>query len=179
MLDAEEWPLFVVQLLKHPWRAPRYCLALIKLVCRRIEHRLRILVQSDVHRGLKQRPKWLTSTLAAGSQKGRLRLPRLEIAGAMPIVDMPVLRADDSEAYFASHRWGNCVIALGDEMLARAAFDDVPAWLAQPPGRADAAWESYSCCERVVNLAFLLAAHPTLLRDAEEVKIWNFFEEAS
>lgn len=90
-----------------------------------------------------------------------------------------MLRTDDPEAHFARHRWANCVAALGDETRARAAFSDVQAWLAQPPGRAHAAWESYSCCERVVNLAFLLAAHPVLRREADEAQLWSFFDESA
>lgn len=179
MLDAGEWPLFAAQLRMRPWRAPGYGVALLALVGRRIAQRLRMRVQRDVHRGLKQRPTWLPLVAAVGTPTGRLRLPRLALAGALPVVGAPVLRADDPEAHFARHRWANCAAALGDETRARAAFADVQAWLAQPPGRADAAWETYSCCERVVNLALLLAAHPTLLREADEAQLWTFFDESA
>lgn len=179
MLDAGEWPLFAAQLRMRPWRAPSYGMALFALVGRRIAQRLRMGVQRDAHRGLKQRPTWLPLATAVGTPTGSLRLPCLELAGALPVVAVPVLRAGDPEAHFARHRWVNCAAALGDETRARAAFSEVQAWIAQPPVRADAAWESYSCCERVVNLALLLAAHPALRRDADEAQLWSFFDESA
>jgi hypothetical protein len=179
MLHASEWPLFVAYLRMRPWRAPGYGVGLFALVGRRIVQSLRILVQRDVHRGLKQRPTWLPLAGAVCKPTGLLRLPRLALAGALPTVVAPVFRTDDPEAYFARHRWVNCAAALGDETRAQAAFAEVLTWLVQPPGRADAAWETYSCCERVVNLALLLAAHPTLRRGADQAQLWTFFEESA
>lgn len=179
MLDVAEWPLFASHMRSSPWRAPAYGVRLFALVGRRIAQRVRMLVQRDVHQGLKQRPKWLPQVAAMGKPTGPLRLPRLALVGAMPEVVMPVLRADDPEANFARHRWSNCVAALGDDARARAAFADVQDWLAQPPARADAAWESYSCCERLVNLALLLAAHPALLCESDETHLRSFFVESA
>jgi hypothetical protein len=179
MLDAEEWPLFASHIRRNPLRAPAYGVRLFALIGRRIAQRVRMRVQRDVHRGLKQRPKWLPQVAAMGKPTGRLRFPRLVLVGAMPEVVMPVLSANDPEANFARHRWANCVAALGDETRARAAFSDVKGWLAQPPARADAAWESYSCCERIVNLALLLASYPTLLHEADEAQLWSFFDESA
>lgn len=179
MLDAGEWPLFAAQLRMRPWRALGHGMALFALVGRRIAQRLRMRVQRDAHRGLKQRPTWLPLAAAVRTPTGSLRLPRLEVTSALPTVAAPVLRADDPEAHFARHRWTKCAAALGDETRARAAFFEVKDWLAQPPVRADAAWESYSCCERVVNLALLLAAHPALRREADEVQLWSFFDESA
>jgi hypothetical protein len=179
MLDADEWPLFVAHLRRSPWFALGYCAELCTLVCRRILQRLRMRIQRDAHRGLKQRPTWLPPAAAKGAPITNLRLPRLELASALPAVAMPVLCADDPEAHFALHRWAKCAAGLGDETRAREAFADVQAWLAQPPGRSHPAWESYSCCERVVNLALLLAAHPVLQREADEAQLWVFFDESA
>ena len=179
MLNVEEWPLFASHLRRRPWLAPAYGVRLLALVGRRIEQRVRLRVQPDVHRGLKKRPQWLPPAAALHKSRGQLRLPQLAAVGAMPEVLMPVLRADDPETNFARHRWAHCVAALGDEARARAAFAAVKDWLAQPPLRSDPAWETYSCCERVVNLALLLAVHPALLGEADEAQLWSFFDESA
>src|SRR5450830_1183295 len=179
MLDSSEWPLFVGQLRRHPWRVPGLGLTLLGMIGRRVAQRLRIRLQADVHRGFKQRPQWLPRVAADASAARDLRLPRLPLTGVLPEVLPAALRADDPEAYFARHRWSACALALGDEVRARAAFAEVRTWLKQPPDRADAAWESYSCCERVVNLALLLAAHPTLPSEIDGAELQTFFSESA
>jgi glycosyltransferase involved in cell wall biosynthesis len=180
MLDLREWPLFVAQLRTHPWRLPGYGLELLALVGRRVAQRLRLRAHGrHPHRGLKRRPAWLTPARSTPDPKTGLRLPSLAIAGAMPVLTLPDLREDDPEAYFARHRWSACVAALGDEARARAAFKGVLDWMAQPPAYADMAWESYSCCERIVNLAILLAVHPSLLKRENEDQLCRFFDASA
>ena len=179
MLDQGEWPLFAAHLYARPWRVFSYGLALLLLVGRRLAQSLQIRVQHDPHSGLKQRPSWLWAATDTGLQINSLRFPHLELDGEMPEIPLPALRADDPEAYFARHRWANCAMALGNEERARMAFSAVKTWIAQPPPRVDAAWESYSCCERIVNLALLLAAHPSLRREADEAQLKAFFEESA
>jgi len=110
---------------------------------------------------------------------GQLRFPQLVLNGIMPETVVSEIGPEDPEAYMARHRWSNCARALGNEGRALAAFSDALAWIEQPPPHTDVAWESYSCCERVVNLALLLAAHPSLLTDANETQIKTFFHESA
>jgi len=177
MFDSREWRLFTAQMRVCPWRLPRYCLELLALVGRRVMQRLRVRARRDPHLGLKRRPGWLP--VAAGASTGGLRLPRFRFEGSMPEWAAPMLRADDPEAYFARHRWTGCLAALGDEVRARRAFSEALAWIDKPPVRSDPAWESYSCCERVVNLLILLSAHPALLHAVDETQLGAFIDESA
>ncbi len=179
MLNKSEWTLFAAQLRMHPWRVPAYGLALFALGCRRTMQRIRLRLQRDLHRGLKQRPVWLPKMANPDMLGLGLRLPRLKLNGGIPAISTAKFRADDPEAIFVSHRWAQCAAAIGDDQRAHAAFVEVENWLSMPPGHSSVAWESYSCCERVVNLAILLAAHRGLISDKNQSLLIKFFKESA
>ena len=61
---------------------------------------------------------------------------------------------------------------------AAAALSEALAWLARSPAKSDVAWETYSSCERVVNLCVLLAAFPDLLAEADIPVVTVFLRES-
>lgn len=99
-------------------------------------------------------------------------------------VEVPRLRfeAMDAEGHFAAHRWGNCfVVALAGEAAGRAALDEALFWIRNAPAKEDAAWETYSSCERVVNLAVMLSVHPEIWRNLDagiKREVAGFFAES-
>ena len=180
-----EWGNFVRAERGRPWRWPRYAMGLALLVYRRFANALRLKVRGSNHRGLKEWPRWLGARNVGNRPRGEgsLSFPRYPGAlgnGAAEAVPELHLEAGDPEAYFATHRWGHCFrAALAGEMAARASLREARAWMQRPPGKNDAAWEPYSSCERVVNLAVMLAVHPGCL-DAGEVdkEIVAFLDES-
>lgn len=179
MFDEAEWPLFAAHARRDPRRAPRYTASLLALVGRRIAQNMRIRTQRDSHLGLKRRPAWLPPAAPAGSPDGGLNLPTLRLTGAMPEIAVQASCDNDPETHLARHRWATCAMALGDEARARGAFAEVQGWLSAPLAHSDPAWESYSCCERVVNLLVLLAAHPSLLVGADSRRLCAFIDESA
>ena len=145
----------------------RHVPAIADAVFRRLRTKL-IVRFSRPHLGRKIRPRWLKLRWLPGESPvqaaaGLLTLPayvcRLSnmppATGSMPDT---AGTAVDPEDYLAGHRWGFLV----DSVLAGNAdwkldLARCTGWVAQHRGRADAAWEPYSTCERAANLLVFLA----------------------
>lgn len=179
MLDPLEWPLFVKHMRARPWLAPSYGIALSGLIGRRVSQRVWLYRQKEPHRGLKQRPDWLGKVTRANGQPRPLHFPAFKLAGSMPDVQSAELRDDDAEAAYQQHRWVSCVNALGSDERARTALREALDWMATPPARDHVAWETYSCCERVANLAVLLAAHSDLRIGIDGEALQQFFSDSA
>jgi hypothetical protein len=182
-----EWDNFARVTRARPWLWPRYGWGLSGLVLRRIANALRMKLAGSQHRGLKRRPEWLHADGMEGivANPVNLSFPAYPAtSGLHPATPLaqPRFDADDNEGYFFSHRWGNCfTAALASESAAATALTEVLAWLRNPPAKSDAAWETYSSCERVANLAVMLSAHAGCRRLVEEdhaAAITGFFAES-
>jgi len=182
-----EWGNFVCVARKRPWLWPRYAGGLMRLVFRRFASTLRLRISGSDHRGLKRWPSWLGSRIAGEivSEYSKLSFPEYPFASReRSAQSVPQLRfdANDPEAYFARHRWGNCFLAvLESDAVAEAALADALLWIQNSPPKNDAAWEPYSSCERVVNLAVMLSVHPGCRRTIEakhEAEVADFFAES-
>lgn len=122
--------------------------------------------------------------LRAGKSEGGLCFPDY---AAMPFLAASALPGSpffpdstDPEAQLAQHRWGNCLLAtLAGGELAAEALSDVQTWLANPPEKSDAAWETYSCCERVANLAVLMATRPACRSLIRNEMLSVFFQSSA
>ena len=175
MLHPLEWPLFARHLIyRRPWLTLWVGFELTGLVFRRLTQRARLRFQSDPHQGIKKRPKWLKPACSFSEPKA-LDLPTVVLAGRMPIIPAAKLPDGDPETVYQFHRWSSCVTALGDDVLTRIALDRALDWIKNPPPRNHPAWEPYSASERVANLAFLLAAHPSLRVGLDEKLVGQFF----
>jgi hypothetical protein len=184
VFQQPEWDNFARVARTRPWLWPRYGWQLAGLVLRRIAQTLRMKIAGSHHRGLKLRPEWLGSGRAGVAGHNRLSFPHYPAATltATP-VSQPSFAANDAEGYFFSQRWSNCfAAALEGEAAATAALTDVLRWLRNPPAKNDAAWETYSSCERVVNLAVMLSVQVDCRRSVENehgAAIAGFFAESA
>lgn len=97
----------------------------------------------------------------------------------MPTCLENIFSSTDPEEALRGHRWAGCLVAIGHPGKARDAFHQAMEWIAAPPPRESPAWETYSCCERIANLALLLAAQPELLAEAYLQRLAKFFSETA
>lgn len=185
LLNPREWGNFRRATLRRPWQWPGYAVSLARLIGRRALSSTWLRCRKAPHQGLKRRPEWLPVALPADAPKAcsALAWPRYEVPGAThcnPSLPPPNLAGlDDPEALLARHRWGGCLFAtLAGGDAEAAALREVSAWLAAPPERQHAAWETYSCCERVVNLAVLLTARPACQAAIDAETLHRFFTES-
>lgn len=166
---------------------PKYGFQLACLVVRRLLNQVRRGFAADVHRVKKQRPAWLDG-----------RRLDLKTAEPRPLLfpryvahDGPENRAcvnlqssfdhnhNDPECYLSRNRWSECLSAsLDGTQSARTAVRVALDWLGKSLPKSDAAWEPYSSCERVVNLAVLLSARPECRTDIDEQSLRCFFEDS-
>lgn len=166
MLNPTEWVNFARSGRRHLRHAPKYGAEIAWLALRRVVGTVRRRAARDAHRAGKAWPKWLgrDGPLCDEVAGAPLLLPAYTL-GADGRGRAATLRAEsdrggrDPETYLATQRWGDCISALSaskDEavLAARKACD----WVRRMPPKTDRAWEAYSACERVVNLAVLLAA---------------------
>ena len=182
-----EWDNFIRVARNRPWLWPSYLWELLRLVFRRSLNTLCLRISGSDHRGLKQWPHWLGSRHIGeiSSVQGRLFFPDYPLALQEQLSQSaPKLHFDvnDSEGYLASHRWGNCFAAtLESKAGAETALEEILLWIRNPPEKSNAAWEPYSSCERVANLAVMLSAHPGCRRIIEaqcEPEIARFLAES-
>lgn len=139
------------------------------------------------HRGLKSSPEWLVMDGIGRNPLGGgaisfppypdeiQRLPKAQAADSH-------FEAADPEGYLSRHRWGNCLAAtLENDDAANTALLQALSWIRNPPARGNAAWEAYSSCERVVNLAVMLSVQGGCRREAEAryaMEISRFFADS-
>lgn len=182
-LHPQEWPNFLRASIARPWHLPRLGLELGSLITRRVVGQVQQRRLAGTHIGVKIRPSWLDAApLQFPPSSTPLTLPPYPARPFDASWDdryQPVSTDHDPEAYFAQHRWVDCVGALGGdsarvEAVVRQALD----WIASAPLRADRAWEPYSTSERVVNLAVLLAARPVTLTPAEHTTVCTFVTDS-
>lgn len=183
-----EWGNFLFIIRKRPWLWPRLVWELWSLVFRRIVNTLHMKVMGKAHRGLKRWPHWL-SPMDTGfdlCQQGQLTFPayRRYSCGQSPRIGQIVqFGSNDPEGYLASHRWGDCYIAaFEDRFSAKEALEQALSWIRNQPPKSDRAWEPYSSCERVVNLAVMLSIHPKCWSDLgakSKFDIAAFFVESA
>ena len=185
IFSQPEWNNFVRVSRGHPWLWPHYGVQIFVLVMRRLLNALRIRLAGSNHRGLKRRPAWLPpiQSGAAGDACAKLAFPAFASPAAPQQLEQPRFAAGDPEGYFFSQRWSNChAAALGDENAAAAALDAVLTWIDSAPPKTDAAWETYSACERVVNLAVMLSVHAGCRSRVEQkcaAEIGGFFDASA
>jgi hypothetical protein len=118
------------------------------------------------HLGSKSTPFWLKEFKISDQN---LRYDFSELASRIPNISRPVLKknprnentpydiAHDPENYLAQHRWG----FLFDEILAQQCEqlpENIWQFLDAVPDKNDAAWETYSTCERIANLLIWLSS---------------------
>lgn len=169
--------------LRQPWLWLHYAVSLALLVFRRISQTLRLRLRKEAHRGLKQWPEWLDSKPLPAGVPQPLRFPSYAVRGAdsrtaefPPVFSAP---ADDPETALAHHRLGYCLAAaLQDNAAVQRAAQQVAAWIGNTPAKSEPAWETYSCCERIVNLAVLLAIHPEVQGEIDPEKTRAFFADS-
>ena len=168
-----EWDNFVRVTGQHPRSWPGYAWELSGLVWRRLANVLRMKLSGSDHRGLKSSPEWLVAEDIGRNpaRGGGMSFPsHPNVTQRLPPnpADEMQFAAADPEGYLFRHRWGNCfAAALDDKAAAEAALAHALSWIRNPPARSDAAWEPYSSCERVVNLAVMLSVHPGCRREVE------------
>lgn len=184
LLNSLEWSNFRRVTLRSPWHWPGYALSLARLIGRRALNTARLRYRKAPHLGLKRPPEWLPTALPADAlrARGALAWPSYEITSAThscPLPQTNLAGQNDPEAILARYRWGVCLFAtLAGGDAEAVALREVSDWLAVPPERQHAAWETYSCCERVVNLTVFLAARPQYQAAIDSGTLRGFFAES-
>jgi hypothetical protein len=141
----------------------RHCKSLANIIFDRYKTKVLVKLRGQ-HRGTKKTPAWLKLRDNSGAStckdvsRLRVQIPRrdifnsvLEFPHVIPAAHMLNTSADP-ETYLATQRWS----ILIDDYLSKPATWNLPTQIKQfidnPPAKTDAAWETYSCCERVANL---------------------------
>lgn len=173
---------FFGRLIAEPLFLLRHVPFLSRAILSRIQTRLRAAT-SDRQRGAKQWPAWLLRARNSPcTPVPPLRLFNLlpRYPSACPSVtiendDRRSSRTDsqsDPEDSLADNRWGQLLhVPVGNERECSLAIECVEKWIACHTDTADAAWESYSACERLANSLVFYAsiartAVPSPLSDA-------------
>ena len=159
--------------------------ALGSVVARKIRTRI-LLALSGPHRGRKIWPQWLEPPglgpqgLGAKGQERALHravsppahLPtypwrfREQAHERMELWGTPSSPDEDHEDYLARHRWGFLLEQmLGDCVDWGACLEACSRWAMTMSDTKSPAWEPYSACERIANLAVFLAAMPPRMRE--------------
>lgn len=154
------WRLLIIKpifLFRH---IPFLCAAIL----RRISTRLKLAV-STRQLGTKGRLRWINRDdgvvcvpVDCITLLSRLpRYPTKLLAGAFEERE----RDDDisdPEDYLADNRWARLInVSLGNEEACNSAIAYILAWIARHSDKNDAAWETYSVCERVGNSLLFFA----------------------
>ena len=134
IFSQPEWSNFVHVVITRPWHCFGYALGLLRLVLRRFSNTLHIKLFGKRHRGLKRWPEWLAAdTHEIKPSHTELAFPEYPIASNVCLTAVvPKLHfgTDDSEGYFAFHRWGDCFsAALAEEAIAASALNDALTWI--------------------------------------------------
>ena len=180
IFNSIEWKGFSRACLSQPWRIPFILLELAILIFRRVRNHLILLSTKDKHYGLKQFPSWLPKIqriTPAAIQK--LNFLSLTIK-PHPIdfsVNKKLFYQDDKEGYFQKHRWSSCIEMILGDTIDEDIISAVGGWIASPPPKADQAWETYSCCERIANLTVLLSCFPKMQDDFERDHLITFYTD--
>lgn len=151
---------------------------------RRLTSKVRRRIAGDVHRGAKIWPVWLEGRCVVLHTSGSSQLcfPRYLLPAPDGFTSANVQSAfdrDDPEYYLFRNRWGECLSAVMEGgPSARSAIGMVTDWIRKPLSKSDPAWEPYSSCERVANLAVLLSARPECVAYIDEREVRLFFEES-
>jgi len=133
-----------------------------------------IIALSSAHRGRKIWPQWLgvqgqsrASHFAATALAGLPIYPCRIHEGVNDLMDILGIRTadQDHEEYLTRHRWGFLLERMLDNCVDwRACIEACLQWTKANSDTAGPAWEPYSACERVANLAVFLAAVPAATR---------------
>jgi hypothetical protein len=125
------------------------------------------------HLGSKSKPAWLRKIkiAAQGSDGGDLsRIPHLNFPVTRNKKDAATLYPanTDHENYLAQYRWSELIDARWSGLTLESLPASVIQFLEHPLPKLDAAWETYSTCERIANSLHWIAALP-LSERAEKV----------
>ncbi len=117
------------------------------------------------HVGNKSKPAWLSNSKQAalsGSEGDLACIPYLhaKVAQRDNNPATPFQANADHENYLAQFRWSELHAARWSEQPATALPANVLKFLATPLPKTDAAWETYSTCERIANSLIWIAALP-------------------
>jgi hypothetical protein len=120
------------------------------------------------HRGTKATPSWLkkiklTTQESAGLSELAARIPVFETGKTFSRQE-PVSAAydisADPENYLAQYRWSHLLDGLLTQKSGWVLPEDVMQFISAPLPKSDAAWETYSTCERMANLLAWMACVP-------------------
>jgi hypothetical protein len=165
---------FLVRLRSDPIFLLQHLPALSSAVLRRARTRMSIAL-SGAHRARKRWPDWLgkRGSIASAGRAGvfgAFDLPDYpafdSIAGIASAGESPALEPSaDPEDQLVQHRWGFLLSAmLRPPVDWQGGLGRCVQWIGVNHDRRLPAWEPYSACERVANLAVFLAAMPAELR---------------
>ena len=165
---------------------PKYGIQLVYLLIRRFLNNVRCRFVVDVHRGRKRWPDWLDNRRLILNATGlkplcfsQYLMPDPEDQTCVtPQSSLDDIH-DDFESYLSRNRWGECLYVLLDKKQpVQTAVHLVSDWIVKSLPKSDRAWEPYSSCERVVNLAVLLSTRTECRADIDEQRIRRFFEDS-
>jgi hypothetical protein len=117
------------------------------------------------HKGNKSKPAWLhkikNAAISAGGELTRIPYLKFALTQTKMSASTPHHASHDHENYLAQYRWS----VLIDERLSGVSSKGLPQsviqFLETPLPKSDAAWETYSTCERIANSLIWIAALPS------------------
>lgn len=180
IFNPTEWKGFSQSCLRHPWYIPVIALELFSLIYRRLRNKVILRITKDKHYGIKQFPSWLPKIESVSLKEIQdFNFPSLAIT--LNSTDFGINKRsfdeEDQEGYFQEHRWASCVEMILSDSIDEEKISSIRAWIASPPPKIDQAWETYSCCERVVNLSLLLGLYPQVQDQFDRDQLISFYVE--
>ena len=176
---------FLKRLQKEPLFLLKHFGALSLAVLQKVKNRLQIKFAST-HRGVKLWPGWLEKEDIVE----HFNIPYAALMGVLPTYPFcisqhpeapepgpaPNETAKDMEDYLANQRWGFLLVSLFEGSVDwHTDLSLIHGWIKNHCEKSDAAWETYSTCERIANLLVYLSIMPMELRLKEPVADLNIF----
>ena len=188
IFQQPEWKNFLIVTAKRPWLWPLYLADLSRLFFRRIINFFPRKIFKKNHYSLRSLPSWLRSNnlvisksecnIVHFSEYSHLTQKKIDI-------DIPKINFDknDPENYLSLHRWEDCLAAIfKNKEIVNNTINQKLYWIENSLPKSDAAWETYSSCERAVNLIVMFSVYPICWKKLELDKkklIINFLVESA
>lgn len=185
--------VFMVRARKEPLFLAAHIPALISVVVRKVENRIRML-RRDPHLGAKKVPAWMRSRSSGSQNEHDCRLetlfwlpcyPRSRcFNGGVPANSTTANGSaceSDPEVLFEANRWRYlCDQSLFVRFDVEHTLVRIRQWMARHQDQNDIAWEPYSASERVTNLlVWLSCVRDEFGDDMAEVEDLRLFVEKS
>lgn len=181
MFNAIERGTFIKACIRKPWYLPNLLIEIFFLASFRIKNSIKISIQKDIHKGLKQNPLWLKKIEDPNfNTQIELNFPLLNIDQHQNLENIQLTNVsyDDFEGELKKSRWSECLEYIFTDDVDLDKLSLIKTWIDHLPSKEDKSWDTYSCCERVSNLSLLLCINPQIKSFFNEEALTRFYCES-